>query len=53
LSPESQGESIESLAEREGLKIVEVIEELDASGGDNSCPLWNRCPKIGFRAAAG
>ena len=43
LSPELQRESIELLAKREGLKVVEIVEELDASGGDAGRPLWNRC----------
>ena len=38
LSPDLQRESIEGLAKREGLEIVEWIEELDASGGDAKRP---------------
>src|SRR6185503_10917818 len=40
---ELQRESIERICQREGLELLEVIEELDRSGGDASRPLWNRC----------
>ena len=43
LSPKLQCESIERICQREGLELLEVIEELDRSGGDASRPLWNRC----------
>jgi DNA invertase Pin-like site-specific DNA recombinase len=42
LSPELQREQIATVAAREGLEVVEVIEELDASGGDATRPGWNR-----------
>ncbi len=42
ISPALQREQIELAARREGLDVVEVIEELDASGGDASRPGWNR-----------
>ena len=43
LSPELQRESIERICQREALELLEVVEELDRSGGDASRPLWNRC----------
>lgn len=43
LSPELQRESIERVCQREALELVEIVEELDRSGGDASRPLWNRC----------
>lgn len=42
LSPDLQREEIARVAAREGLDVVEVIEELDASGGDAKRPGWNR-----------
>jgi DNA invertase Pin-like site-specific DNA recombinase len=42
ISPPLQREQIEAVARREGLEVVQVLEELDASGGDNRRPLWNR-----------
>ena len=42
ISPDLQREQISSLAKRDGLEVVEVIEELDASGGDSRRPGWNR-----------
>jgi site-specific DNA recombinase len=42
LSPQLQREEIERVARREGLEVVEVIEELDASGGNRMRPGWNR-----------
>ena len=42
LSPELQRDAIERLAKREGLRVIEWFEELDASGGDASRPLWNK-----------
>jgi DNA invertase Pin-like site-specific DNA recombinase len=42
LSPSLQREQIETVAAREGLDVVEVVEELDASGGDAKRPGWNR-----------
>lgn len=42
ISPKQQREAIEGLAKREGLTVVDWYEELDASGGDSSRPLWNR-----------
>ena len=41
LSPELQRQSIARVCEREGLELVEVLEELDRSGGDAERPLWN------------
>jgi DNA invertase Pin-like site-specific DNA recombinase len=42
LSPALQREEIARVAAREGLDVVEVVEELDASGGDARRPGWNR-----------
>jgi DNA invertase Pin-like site-specific DNA recombinase len=42
LRPELQHESIAGLAKREGLKVVDTLQELDASSGDSSRPLWNQ-----------
>jgi DNA invertase Pin-like site-specific DNA recombinase len=42
LSPDLQREEIARVAAREGLEVVEVVEELDASGGDSKRPGWNR-----------
>ena len=42
ISPQLQREQIETVARRERLEVVEVIEELDASGGDASRPGWIR-----------
>ncbi len=42
LSPALQREEIARVAAREGLEVVEVVEELDASGGDARRPGWNR-----------
>lgn len=52
LSPALQRETVERLAERKGLEIVEWIEESDASGGDASRPGWNRAMEI-VEAGAG
>ena len=41
ISPELQREQIAAVAGREVLRVVEVLEELDASGGDAARPLWN------------
>ena len=41
LSPELQRGSIARVCQREGLELVEVLEELDRSGGDAARPLWN------------
>src|SRR5262245_26604014 len=43
ISPELQTQSIERVCQREGLTLVDVVEELDASGGDATRPLWNEC----------
>ena len=43
LSPELQRQSIERVCQREGLELVDVVEELDRSGGDAQRPLWNAC----------
>ena len=42
LSPTLQREQIAVMAAREGLEVVEVIEELDASGGDATRPGFER-----------
>ena len=42
LSPELQRQSIERVCQREGLTLVDVLEELDKSGGDANRPLWNQ-----------
>jgi site-specific DNA recombinase len=42
LSPELQRESIDRVCQRERLELVEVLEELDRSGGDAARPLWNQ-----------
>jgi DNA invertase Pin-like site-specific DNA recombinase len=42
ISPDLQREQIERVARREGLELVDVIQELDASGGDATRPGWNR-----------
>jgi site-specific DNA recombinase len=42
LSPELQRQEIERECERSKLVLVDTYEELDASGGDNARPLWNR-----------
>jgi site-specific DNA recombinase len=42
ISPDEQKRSIEALAAREDLEVVEWIEELDASGGSDKRPGWNR-----------
>ncbi len=42
LSPDLQRQSIERVCDREGLHLVDVVEELDRSGGDAWRPLWNR-----------
>ena len=41
ISPQLQREQIAAAARREGLEVVAVLEELDASGGDRSRPRWN------------
>jgi Resolvase, N terminal domain len=38
ISPELQREQIEAVARREGVQVVEVVQKLDASGGDASRP---------------
>jgi RimJ/RimL family protein N-acetyltransferase len=43
LSPQLQRESIERVCHREGLDLIDVVEELDRSGGDSTRPLWNAC----------
>jgi DNA invertase Pin-like site-specific DNA recombinase len=42
LSPDLQREQIAAVATREGLRVVEILEEYDASGGDGSRPIWNQ-----------
>jgi DNA invertase Pin-like site-specific DNA recombinase len=41
ISPDEQRKAIDRKASREGLNIVQYLEELDASGGDNTRPKWN------------
>jgi len=53
LSPALQREQIESVARREGLTVVEVLEELDASGGDNKRPRWNQAIEMVERGEVG
>jgi DNA invertase Pin-like site-specific DNA recombinase len=53
LSPDLQREEIGRVAAREGLEVVEVIEELDASGGDASRPGWNRALAMVERGEVG
>ena len=45
LSPELQRQAIERVCQREQLELVDVLEELDKSGGDANRPLWNRAPR--------
>lgn len=42
LSPDLQRQSIERVCQREGFELVDVLEELDKSGGDADRPLWNQ-----------
>jgi site-specific DNA recombinase len=42
LSPDLQREQIASLAKRENLSVVDVLEEIDVSGKDDARPEWNR-----------
>jgi site-specific DNA recombinase len=42
LSPELQRQSIDRVCQRERLELIEVLEELDRSGGDAARPLWNQ-----------
>jgi hypothetical protein len=50
ISPELQREQIAAVARREGLEVAEVIEELDASGGDAKRPGWSP-QAIGFSSS--
>jgi DNA invertase Pin-like site-specific DNA recombinase len=43
LSPQFQRQSIERVCAREKLELLEVVEELDRSGGDAGRPPWNQC----------
>ena len=52
LSPDLQREEIARVAAREGLEVVEVIEELDASGGDSRRPGRNRAIEMVERGQA-
>lgn len=47
LSPELQREQISLAARREGLEVADVLEELDASGGNRDRPLWNEAIRRG------
>src|SRR5579884_418608 len=40
ISPDLQRASIKRVCEREGLRVVNEYEELDASGGDAKRPMW-------------
>jgi site-specific DNA recombinase len=40
ISPGEQRKAIQALAERKGLKVIEWLEELDASGADAKRPMW-------------
>ena len=53
ISPQLQREQIEAVARRESLEVVELIEELDASGGDASRPGWNRAIEMVERGEVG
>ena len=52
LSPDLQREEIARAAAREGLEVAEIIEELDASGGDSKRPGWNRALELVERGGA-
>ena len=52
LSPDLQREEIARAAAREGLEVAEIIEELDASGGDSKRPGWNRALELVERGEA-
>ena len=52
LSPDLQREEIARAAAREGLEVAEIIEELDASGGDSKRPGWNRALEMVERGEA-
>ena len=52
LSPDLQRDEIARAAAREGLEVAEVIEELDASGGDSKRPGWNRAVEMVERGEA-
>lgn len=44
LSPDLQRESIDRICEREGLKLIDVVQELDAGAGHGKHrPLWEQC----------
>ena len=49
LSPELQRESIVRVCQRQGLDLVEVLEELDRSGGDAGRPFWTDVQRVGQR----
>jgi hypothetical protein len=53
ISPQLQREQIQAVARREGLEVVDVIEELDASGGDAARPGWNRAIEMVERGEVG
>ena len=48
LSLELQRQSIERVCQREGLTLVDVLEELDKSGGDANRPFWNHAIEHSF-----
>jgi site-specific DNA recombinase len=53
LSPELQRQGIERVCQREGLTLVDVLEELDKSGGDATRPLWNQAIERVVRGEVG
>ena len=53
LSPELQRQSIERVCQRRGLELVDVLEELDKSGGDTVALLWNKAIEMVERGEAG
>jgi site-specific DNA recombinase len=52
LSPTQQMDAIKALAAREGYRIIERLDELDASGGDNTRPKWNAAIQMVERGKA-
>jgi DNA invertase Pin-like site-specific DNA recombinase len=53
ISPGLQREQIEAVARREGLEVVDVLEEPDASGGDAGRPKWNEATEAEVRGDVG
>ena len=52
LSPTLQREQIAAVARREGLEVVEIIQEQDVSGRNARRPGWNRAIEIVERGGA-